>query len=160
MKKKLIITEAQALRISTILKENKTDYEVFLPKILKDINLNYEPINGVYRKGGEYFEKPMIKVKVDNEEITPKDLLFYLQNKYKVSDKFLKQVILDWINDDIKDNKLTKNVSIHETKDYGERLLKVYLRQGRNEEALNSLITKGFSKEDASKYIENIKKSI
>lgn len=160
MKTKLIITEAQALRISAILKENKTDYDIFLPKILKDINLNYEPINGVYRKGGEYFEKPMIKVKVDNEEITPKDLLFYLKNKHKVSDKFLKQVILDWINDDIKDNKLTKNVSIHEAKDYTNRLVKVYLRHGKTDEALNTLISKGYSNEDASKYIENLQKTI
>ncbi len=160
MKTKLIITEEQALRISAVLKENKTDYDIILTKILNDINLNYEPLKGVYRKGGEYFEKPMITVKVDSEQITPKDLLFYLVNKYKVSETFLKQLILDWMNGDIKNNKLTKNVSLHEEKDYTEKLTKVYLRQGRENEALSMLESKGYSKEDASKYIENLKKTI
>lgn len=162
MKTKLIITEEQALKLSSLIKENKSDYDVFLPKIIEDLDKNYEPEMGVYRQGGEYFEKPMIKIKVDNEQITPKDLLLYLKNKHKhLSEEFLKQLILDWINGDIKDNRLSKNVALNENKDYLNRLVKTYLRQGRDKEAIIRLVNNsGYSLEDANKYIENTKKSI
>lgn len=112
MVRKIIITERQASLIKSNILENK-DYDSILTKILGDINTNYEPELSTYRKGGEYFEKPMIKIKADGELITPKDLLHYLKFKYKINDGFLRQVILDWINGDIKDNKLTKNVSFN-----------------------------------------------
>lgn len=161
MKTKLIITEEQALKLKNSLKENKSDYDIFLPKIIEDLNKNYEPEIGVYRQGGEYFEKPMIKVKTDNEQITPKDLLFYLKNKHKhLSEEFLKQLILDWINGDIKDNRLSKNVALNESKDYLKLLTKLYIRKGEKNKALEHLINKGYNEEEANKYIENTKKSI
>lgn len=82
-------------------------------KLVSDLDLNYEPIIGTYRNGGEYFEKPLIKIKADGEQITPKELLDYLQYKNKtLTTEFLKQVIIDWINDDIENYLLTKNVRL------------------------------------------------
>lgn len=105
---RLIISERQLLMLETTLKEN-ADHDIILNNILDDINSNYEMTNSTYRQGGEYFNKPMIKIKIDGEMITPKDLLSYLKYKYKVSDAFLKQVILDWVNGN---DKLTKNISL------------------------------------------------
>lgn len=83
-------------------------------KVVDDLDHNYEPIVGTYRKGGEYFEKPIVRIKADNDKITPKELFDYLKYKNKtLSDAFLKQVILDWVNGDIKDYSLTKNVSMN-----------------------------------------------
>ena len=77
MSKKLIITERQLSLLANFIKENK-DYEFFLNNIVDNLNKNYELIVGTYRKGGEFFEKPMIRIKANNEIITPKDLLQYL----------------------------------------------------------------------------------
>lgn len=81
-------------------------------RIKNDLDLNYEPISGVIRKGGEYKEKPMIKINIDGESITPKALFDYLKYKYKASDEFIKQVIIDWSSGNIKNNNLSKNVSL------------------------------------------------
>ena len=67
---------------------------------------------GVMREGGEYFEKPMIKIKVDGESITPKALFEYMSYKYKFNPAFIKQLITDWMFGRIEDNRLTKNVSL------------------------------------------------
>ena len=89
------------------------DFELLVKKIVDDLNLNYEPIVGTYRKGGEYFEKPIVKIKADGQTTTPKELLDYLKFKNKsVSDKFIKQIILDWANGDIDGYSLSKNVSL------------------------------------------------
>lgn len=93
------------------------DYEMILKRVVDDLNLNYTPIAGTYRKGGEYFEKPMIKIEADGDMITPKELLVYLRYKNKnLSDAFLKQIILDWANGRFsgkKEYSLSKNVSIN-----------------------------------------------
>lgn len=114
--KRIKITERQReILLKVELNESK-DYELILKKVVDDINLNYTPIAGTYRKGGEYFEKPMIKVEADGSMITPKDLLEYLNFKNKnLSDKFLKQVILDWVNGRFsksKDYSLSKNITM------------------------------------------------
>lgn len=110
--KRLIISEAQ-LEVVRTYELNESDHSIIVKKIVDDLNLNYEPIVGTYRKGGEYFEKPIIKIKADNDKISPKDLLYYLKFKNKnLNIEFLKQVILDWVNNDIKDYSLTKNISV------------------------------------------------
>ena len=89
------------------------DSPIMIKKVVDDLNLNYEPVVCTYRKGGEYFEKPVVKIKADNDQITPKELLEYLKYKYKtLGEAFLKQIILDWVNGDIKDYSLSKNVSM------------------------------------------------
>lgn len=110
MKKRLIISERQVNIIKNYLNE-ENDHDIILNKIISDLNLNYETEKGTYRSGGEYFEKPMIKIKADDELITPKDLFDYLKFKYKLNSEFIKQVIIDWLNNNIKDNKLSKNIS-------------------------------------------------
>ena len=58
-------------------------------------------------------------------------------------------------------DELSKNIAINESfKDYFLLNIKVLTRQGREDEALARLIYKGYSPKEASKYIENIKKSI
>ena len=38
----------------------------------EDLDKNYQPIEKFMREGGEYYEKPMIKIMADEEVITPK----------------------------------------------------------------------------------------
>lgn len=109
MKKKIRITESQMNRLlensvhSNMVKQMKTE-----------LDSNYEPIEKFVREGGEYFEKPMINVKADNETITPKSLFEYLKFKYKVNDEFIKQVIRDWMYGNISDDYgLSKNTPIN-----------------------------------------------
>jgi len=111
--KKIIITERQK-EILTKFELNETNrYDILVKKVVDDLNLNYEPIVGTYRKGGEYFEKPIIKIKADGQTTSPKELLDYLKFKNKsVGDKLLRQIILDWVNGDIKNYTLTKNVGL------------------------------------------------
>ena len=111
--KKIVITERQSKVLEQIELLESKDHELMVKKVSDDLNLNYEPMVGTYRKGGEYFERPVAKVKADGETITPKELFDYLKFKNKLlGDAFLKQVILDWVNGDIKDNTLSKNVAI------------------------------------------------
>jgi len=116
--KRIKITERQRdILIKVELNEAK-DYELILKKIVNDLNLNYTPLAGTYRKGGEYFEKPMIKIEADGEMISPKGLLEYLKYKNgKLTDAFLKQVILDWVNGkfegETKNYSLSKNVRMN-----------------------------------------------
>jgi hypothetical protein len=112
MSTKLIITERQLDVIKKHLNENDA-HSHLVEKLVKDLNANYEPMLGIVREEGEYFEEPMIKVKVDEESITPKELYEYFKRKYKLGDEFTKQVIRDWMFGTIKGNKLSKNVAIN-----------------------------------------------
>lgn len=87
--------------------------ETLIKRIVDDLNTNYEPTKGTYKKGGEYFEEPMISNKVSDEMVTAKALLDYMCYKYKVNDEFIKQVISDWYNGSISDSyTLSKNVAL------------------------------------------------
>ena len=55
----------------------------------------------------------MIKNKINNEPIELGELLAYMENKFKFSHAFIKQVINDWYFGRIgHDGQLTKNVSL------------------------------------------------
>lgn len=112
MKKKLIITEKQYERLENMLLEvNAHTYAV--RRMKEELDSNYEPIGKFVREGGEYYEKPMVMVKADNEAITPKSLYEYLKYKYQMGDDFTKQVIEDWMHGKIsKDFGLSKNVPL------------------------------------------------
>lgn len=113
MKKTIIITETQLKRLKNNIREGVV-YTRMVERIKKDLDLNYEPSIGVMREGGEYFEEPMVKIKVDGEMITPKALYEYLKFKYKMGDDFTKQVIRDWMFGKItNDNRLSKNVALN-----------------------------------------------
>jgi len=108
MSVKLIITERQL----GLIKENNF-HSSLVEKLVSDLNANYEPMLGVMREEGEYYEHPMIKVKIDDRAITPKELFEYFKKKYRLGNEFIQQVIKDWAFGNIKDNKLTKNVTIN-----------------------------------------------
>jgi endonuclease V-like protein UPF0215 family len=111
--KRIVITERQREILTKFELNEVNDYELMIRKIVDDLNLNYEPVVGTYRKGGEYFEKPIVKIKVDGQTTTPKGLLDYLKYKNKsVSEILLKQIIIDWVNGDIDNYTLTKNVGL------------------------------------------------
>ena len=112
--KKIIITEKQKDLLVKFELNEASDYDMLVKKIVDDINLNYEPVIGTYRKGGEYFEKPIVNIKADGSTITPKELFKYVQFKNKnMSGKLIRQIILDWVNGNIKDGyKLSKNISL------------------------------------------------
>jgi hypothetical protein len=113
MKKKIIITESQMNRLRFNLVENSA-HSVMVKQMKEELDSNYEPVAKFVREGGEYFEKPMITVKADNEVITPKSLYEYMKYKYKVNDEFIKQVISDWMFNKITDDYgLSKNVPLN-----------------------------------------------
>jgi hypothetical protein len=112
MSVKLIITESQYKKILNHINENNT-HQKLVAELVSDLDMNYEPMLGVVRENGEYKEEPMIKIKVDEEGITPRELFEYFKKKYKLGDSFIQQVIQDWMFGNIKDNQLTKNVPIN-----------------------------------------------
>jgi hypothetical protein len=113
MKKKLIITEGQLERLKQYLKEG-TSHSDIVKQMQEELDMNYSPIEKFVREGGEYFEKPMIMVKADEEAITPKSLYEYMKSKYKTGDEFTKQVIRDWMYGNISDDhRLSKNVALN-----------------------------------------------
>ena len=112
MSVKLIITEKQLDVLKKHLNEN-TFHESLVEKLVTDLNMNYEPMLGIMRENGEYIEKPMVKIKIDESEISPKDLFEYFKKKYKLGDKFTQQVIRDWMFGTLKGNQLSKNVPIN-----------------------------------------------
>ena len=112
MAKKIKITETQLKVLKTNIVEN-TIHSNLVKQMKEELDANYAPIEKFVREGGEYFEKPMIQVKADEEVITPKSLFEYLKYKYKGSDDFIKQVIRDWVDGKISDTyELSKNVSL------------------------------------------------
>lgn len=113
MRKKLIISESQYDMLNAYISE-VSDHQVFVEKIVKDLNDNYKKAVETYREGNEYKKRKVFEIIVDGDIITPKDLLEYLKYKYEVGEGFLKQVIDDWCNDRIVDNSLSKNVSIND----------------------------------------------
>jgi hypothetical protein len=112
MSVKLIITENQYKKILNHINENNT-HQKLVAELVSDLDMNYEPMLGVMRENGEYKEEPMIKIKVDEESITPRELFEYFKKKYNLGDSFIQQVIQDWMFGNIKDNQLTKNVPIN-----------------------------------------------
>ena len=112
MKTKLVITEQQYKKIVTHIIENSS-HQHLVELLVNDLDMNYEPMIGIVRENGEYFEKPMVKIKVDESEITPKELYEYLTKKYKLGESFTKQVIEDWMFGRIGNNQLSKNVPIN-----------------------------------------------
>lgn len=113
MKKKLIITEGQLERLKRYLKEGSSHSDI-VKQMREELDMNYSPIEKFVREGGEYFEKPMIIVKADEEAITPKSLYEYMKSKYKTGDDFTKQVIRDWMYGNISDDhRLSKNVALN-----------------------------------------------
>lgn len=111
MGKKLIITKNQYNRLVSI--TESTAHSSMVKTIKEFLDNGYEPVQRFVRKGGEYFEKPMVMVKLDEEIISPKDLYEYLKSKFNMGDDFTKQVITDWMFNKIsEDYQLTKNVSM------------------------------------------------
>jgi hypothetical protein len=109
---KLIITESQLKELQKRLNEVNA-HESLVEKLVRDLDSNYEPMLGIMREDGEYYEEPMIMIKVDESSISPKDLFKYFKKKYNLGDKFIQQIIKDWMFGKIKDNKLSKNVAIN-----------------------------------------------
>ena len=112
MKRKLVITESQYERLTQTIQESLV-HSNMVKRMKEELDNNYSPIEKFVREGGEYFSKPMIMVKVDEEAITPKDLFEYMKHKYKMGDEFIKQVIRDWVDGKITDDyRLSKNVPL------------------------------------------------
>jgi len=114
MKKKLIITEAQFIRLERILTES-TKHADWVKTMSEELENNYMITDKFIKEGGDYSSTPMFMVKVDEEVITPKDLFEYMKHKYQdeVGDKFVQQVIRDWVDKTITDDyMLSKNVPL------------------------------------------------
>ena len=112
MRKKLIITESQYKKLEQILTEN-TAHSNMVRQMKEFLDYGYEPVQKFVREGGEYYNRPMIMIKLDEEIISPKALFEYLKSKFNAGDEFTKQVIRDWVSGNIsEDYQLSKNVSM------------------------------------------------
>jgi len=88
-------------------------HETMVRRIVADLDLNYEPSQGTYKKGGEYHEEPMILNIVSQELMTAKSLSDYIQYKYKLGEGFIQQIINDWYKGNLSgSDNLSKNISI------------------------------------------------
>ena len=110
MKRKIIISEIQYKRLKRQLNEDEY-HGVMVKEISTDLSSNYDRALETYRDGNEFKKRKRFQSKIDGEAITPHNLLEYLKQKYDVSEDFLKQVMNDWVEDKIKDNMLSKNVT-------------------------------------------------
>lgn len=112
MKKRLIITEQQLENLKIRLVES-TNHSLLVKEMKTFLDNNYESSQHFVREGGEFFDQVMIKVKIDEELITPKALLEYMSYKFKnINPEFTKQVIRDWVSGKINDDyMLSKNVN-------------------------------------------------
>jgi len=81
-------------------------------KVAKYLKQYYEPVDADFPIGNEFINKLMFKKLGDDGLITKEELLSYLKSKFNnYSDKFIDQVITDWVNGDITyDYTLSKNV--------------------------------------------------
>ena len=73
MSVKLIITERQLNVLKSYVNEN-IGHQHMVEQIVADLDQNYEPMLGVIREDGEYHDTPMVQIKIDESEITPKQL--------------------------------------------------------------------------------------
>lgn len=111
MKNKLIITESQLTRLKHFLSES-TAHSSIVRQMKEELDANYTPTENFAREGGDYKPMKMVKVNLDEEIISPKDLFDYMQFKYKTNEDFTKQVIKDWMFGKITDDfQLSKSVS-------------------------------------------------
>lgn len=112
MKKKLIITKSQYDRLKSI---NENNIHSNMVKTMKEfLDNSYRPVERFIHENGEYFETPMVEIKLSEEVITPKALYEYMKKKFKMGDEFTKQVIRDWMYNKISDDyDLTRNVSMN-----------------------------------------------
>jgi hypothetical protein len=106
------ITDNQLKKLKRVISEGLAHSNI-VRQMKEELDKNYEPLKKFVREGGEYYEEPMIKVKADEEVITPKALYEYLSYKYKTNEDFTKQVIRDWVDGKItNDYRLSKNISL------------------------------------------------
>jgi hypothetical protein len=113
MGNRLIITTEQANKLSNYINESVTK------NIVKDVvdylDEFYEPSFGTHQDKGEYKNTPMVMNKVDEDLITPKNLLRHLILKFNYKPEFLTQIIRDWFDGQLDgEYMLTKNLSIGE----------------------------------------------
>ena len=108
--KRIIISESQCKMLVNHISEN--NQAKIVGKVARFLDSSYEPAIGTVRKGGEYYDKAMIKNVIDNKMINLKELLDYLKYKFEgLSEDFLKQIIRDWFNGKLEgSDSLSKNV--------------------------------------------------
>lgn len=108
---KVLISERQLKMLHDYICESD-NHATLVRRIAAELDLNYEPSQGTYKKGGEFFDQPMILNKINQELMTPKSLFEYLKYKYKLGGEFIKQIITDWFTGNLEGDNLSKNISI------------------------------------------------
>jgi len=112
MARKVIISENQLSMLKNHICEVDS-HEIMVRRVVADLDLNYEPSQGTFKKGGEFHEEAMVLNKVSQELMTAKSLFEYLKYKYSLGDKFIQQIINDWYKGNLSDSgSLSKNISI------------------------------------------------
>jgi hypothetical protein len=108
-KTKLIINERQLALITKVIKEDVNGNVI--KQVANYLDTYYDSSFGTHEAAGEYHNTPMIKNKVDDELITPKNLLKHLIVKFNLDPDFLTQIIRDWWDGQLDgDFMLSKNI--------------------------------------------------
>jgi len=109
---KVIISENQLKVLKNYICESDA-HETMVRRIVADLDLNYEPSQGTYKKGGEFHEEAMILNKVSQELMTVRSLFDYFKYKYQLGDEFIQQIINDWYRGDLNNSsRLSKNITM------------------------------------------------
>ena len=112
MTRKVLISESQLKMLKDYICETD-NHDIIVRRIVADLDLNYEPSQGTYKKGGEFYEESMVLNKVNQELMTAKSLLDYLKYKYKLGEEFLQQIVNDWYKGNLTNSTtLTRNIPL------------------------------------------------
>jgi hypothetical protein len=103
-KNKLIITEEQLALIAKVIKEDAVASSI-KNQVSDYLKKYYTPSFGTYKDKGVYNNEPMFQNKVDDELITPKNLLLHLIDKFNFDEKFLSTMIRHFYDNNL-DNKI------------------------------------------------------
>ena len=114
MSKKIIITEEQLAIIAKVINEDAV-HASLVKQVGDYLKKYYKPSFGTFKDKGVYDNEPMIQNKIDDELITPKNLLRHLIEKFKLDPDFLAQIIRDWYDGKI-DSKYLLSQNILSTK--------------------------------------------
>lgn len=105
--KTILITEEQY----RLIQENKVTTKL-VQSLHNELSKRYEPVDNTYDRDDELKGMPMLRNKMNGEEIAPKEVLRRFSHKHEgLSEKFLKQVIMDWFNGTSEDGMLSKPVT-------------------------------------------------
>lgn len=110
---KIKITERQLSLLTSLIKEDSINNEILVKQVSEYLTKYYKPTVGRFKKSGSYNDTPMFINKIDDEIISPENLLRHLKEKFTaIAPEYLSQIVRDWYDGKLNnDFLLSKNLS-------------------------------------------------